>query len=124
MVGVLSLAALLLSTVGLSGVLAYTVRLRGRELAIRLALGASRSGVKWGVVRDALVVAGGGIVAGAILAIAGGSLLRSQVAGVGRADPIVFMAATLALGLAAVAAAWIPATRATRVDPAAVLRAE
>ena len=124
MVGVLSLAALLLSTVGLYGVLAYGVRLRGRELAIRLALGAGRSGVKWSVVRDGLVVASVGIITGGILAIAGGTLLRSQVSGVGRADPIVFAAATLALGLAAVAAAWIPATRATRVDPAAVLRAE
>jgi predicted permease len=124
MVGVLSVAALLLSTVGLYGVLAYAVRLRRRELAIRLALGASRSGVRWSVVRDGLVVAGAGIVAGGILAVAGGSLLRSQVSGVGRADPIVFAAATFALGVAAVAAAWIPATRATRVDPAAALRAE
>jgi predicted permease len=124
MVGVLSVAALLLSTVGLYGVLAYAVRLRRRELAIRLALGASRSAVRWSVVRDGLVVAGGGIVAGGILAITGGSLLRSQVSGVGRADPIMFAAATFALGLAAVAAAGIPATRATRVDPAAALRAE
>ena len=124
MVGVLSLAALLLSAIGLYGVLAYAVRLRARELAIRLALGASRSGVKWSVVRDGLRVAALGIVTGGILAVAGGALLRSRVSGVDRADPIVFAAATLALGFAAVAAAWIPARRATRVDPAAVLRAE
>ena len=124
MVGVLSLAALLLSTVGLYGVLAYTVRLRRRELAIRLALGAGRAGVQWSVVRDGLVVASAGIIAGGVLALVGASLLRSQVSSVGRADPIVLAAASLALGLAAVAAAWIPAMRATGVDPAAVLRAE
>ena len=124
MVGVLSLAALLLSTIGLYGVLAYAVRLRRRELAIRLALGANPSGVKWSIVGDGILVAAGGIVAGGILAIAGGWLLRSEVPGIGRADPIVFVGTTLALGVAAVVASWIPATRATRVDPAAVLRAE
>jgi predicted permease len=124
MLGVLSIAALVLSAVGLYGVLAYGVRLRGRELAIRLALGASRSGVKWRVVRDGLTVAAFGIAAGGILAIAGGSLLRSQVAGVARADPLVFVAAALALAVVVIAAAWIPATRATRLDPCAVLRAE
>jgi putative ABC transport system permease protein len=124
MLGVLSLAALLLSAVGLYGVLAYAVRLRGRELAIRLALGATRSGVRWSIVREGLLVGAGGILAGGILAIVGGPVLRSQVPGIGGADPLVFATATLALALAAVAAAWIPATRATRVDPGAVLRTE
>jgi putative ABC transport system permease protein len=124
MLGVLSVAALLLSMVGLYGVLAYAVRLRGRELAIRLALGASRSGMRWSVVREGLSVAAFGIASGGVLATIGGSLLRSQVSGVGSADPAVFAAASLALAIAAVAAAWIPATRATRLDPGAVLRAE
>ena len=124
MLGVLSIAALLLSAVGLYGVLAYAVRLRGRELAIRLALGASRSGMQWGVVREGLRVAAGGLIAGGVLAIGGGSILRSQVSGVGPPDVLVFAAASLALGLAAIAAAWIPATRATRLDPGAVLRSE
>lgn len=124
MLGVLSLAALMLSMVGLYGVLAYTVRLRVRELAIRLALGASRTSVRWSVVRHGLLVAAVGMIAGGALAVIGSSLLRAQVSGVGRADPVVFVGAACILAVAAVAAAWIPATRATRLDPAAVLRAE
>jgi hypothetical protein len=124
MLGVLSVAALLLSMVGLYGVLAYAVRLRGHELAIRLALGASRSAMRWSIVREGLLLAACGIGSGGVLAIAGGALLRSQVSGVARADPFIFAAASLALAIAATAAAWIPATRATRLDPGAVLRAD
>ncbi|HWH53537.1 MAG TPA: FtsX-like permease family protein, partial [Gemmatimonadaceae bacterium] len=124
MLGVLALAALLLSGIGLYGVLAYGVRLRSRELAIRLALGASRSVIRWRVVRDGLHIAATGTAAGGALAIVGGSILRSQVSGVARADPALFVLAASALVLAAVAAAWIPATRAMRLDPGAVLRGE
>ena len=122
--GVLAALSLFLSVVGLYGVLAYAVTLRARELAIRLALGAGGRRVKWEVGRRSLGVALGGSLAGAALALGGAPLLRSRIASVGPADPVVFALAALALVCAALLAAWVPARRATRLDPAAVLRSE
>jgi putative ABC transport system permease protein len=122
--GGFALCGLLLAIVGLYGVLAFAVTLRARELAIRLALGARRAGVVWVVGRHALTIAGIGVVVGGALSLAGSRMLRSQVAGTGAADPAAFAAAAVVLVLVAAAAAWIPARRATRLDPAVVLRGE
>jgi putative ABC transport system permease protein len=122
--GAFALVALLLSVVGLYGALAFTVVLRARELAIRLALGAGGSTVVWVVARHALAIAGAGLLLGGALSLIGGRLLRSQVASVGAGDPWTYVGAAALLMVAAALSAWIPARRATRLDPAVVLRGE
>jgi predicted permease len=122
--GAFAALALLLSAVGLYGALAFGVALRSRELAIRMALGAARRGVVWIVARHALVIAAAGLVIGIALSVPGGRLLRSQISSVGAGDPMAFLVAALVLLVAAALAAWIPASRAARVDPAAALRGE
>jgi hypothetical protein len=122
--GAFAVVALVLSVIGLYGALAFSVALRSRELAIRTALGAGRTNVAWMVARQALVIAGGGIVGGSILSVFGGNLLRAQVRGVSAGSVVSYVLAALALIAAALISAWIPARRALRVDPAVALRDE
>jgi ABC-type antimicrobial peptide transport system permease subunit len=110
--------------VGLYGALAFGVALRARELAIRLALGAARSSVVWVVARQALTIAAAGLCIGGALSVVGARLLRSEIATVRSADPVVFAGTVLILLAAAGLSAWIPARRAVRLDPAAALRGE
>jgi putative ABC transport system permease protein len=116
--------ALVLSAVGIYGVMAYNVVQRTREIGIRLALGAARSDVL------AMVLLGGGrlIGLGILLGLAGALgmnyLLRSQLYGVSPADPITYIGVALILGLVALLASYVPARRATRVDPLVALRYE
>jgi hypothetical protein len=120
--GAFGLAAFALSVLGLYGTLAFTVAARRRELAIRLALGASRRSVVAMVARHAVRVTAGGLVCGIVLALLAGAFVRAQIPRMRMADPIVYVAACGALLLAAVVAAWLPARRAVRIDPAAVLQ--
>jgi predicted permease len=114
--------ALLLSLVGLYGVMSFVVTQRTREIGIRLALGATESSAIWLVLRDALIM----IVAGAAIALpsaaALGRLLESQLFGVKPTDPLTIATATLILGIAAVGAALIPARRASHLNPVDALR--
>ena len=114
--------ALLLSLVGLYGVMSYVVTQRTREIGIRLALGATRGSAIWLVLRDALVM----ITAGTAIALpcvgALGRLVESQLFGVKPTDPIAIAAATLLLTSAALGAALIPAYRASTVNPTDALR--
>jgi len=114
--------ALLLSTLGLYGLVAYVVTLRTREIAVRIALGATRGSVVWIVARPMLALAGTGVLVGSALSVAAGRALRSQLVNVGATDPLAFVAATTVLGLAALVATWLPTRRALRVDPATTLR--
>jgi predicted permease len=116
--------ALLLSLVGLYGVMSFVVSKRTREIGIRLALGATRASAIWLVFRDALAMIVLGIVIGLPVVFALGRLVESQLYNVKPTDPVAIGAAILSLGVAAIAAALIPARRASGVNPTDALRAE
>jgi putative ABC transport system permease protein len=125
--GILGAAAavtLLLSVVGLYGVMAYLVTLRGREFGVRVALGAPPWSVAAMITRQGVTLATASVGVGLILFVAGGRLLRAFLYGVSPADPLTLAAASAMLVLIAAAASWIPARRAAAVDPSDALRAE
>jgi len=116
------LLALLLSCLGLYGILSYTVAQRTKEIGVRMALGAARRDVLWLVLSDALRLVLLGAALGIPAALAAARLVASQLYGISAADPVAITLATLALlGVAAVAG-YLPARRATRVDPLVALR--
>lgn len=119
-----SIAALLLAAVGLYGVIAYSASQRSREIGIRMALGAGHRSVVWLFFREGIVVVGSGAAIGLVIALALARVLASQLYGIGASDPVAFGAVALLLGAVASFAVLIPARRATRVDPAIVLRSE
>jgi ABC-type antimicrobial peptide transport system permease subunit len=104
------------------GVLASSVTRRRREMGIRLALGARASQVRRLVVRSGLGLAAAGLLAGLAMAALGAPLLGAVLYDVSATDPVTFAGTVLLLGGAAFAASWVPARRATRVDPAEALR--
>jgi predicted permease len=114
--------ALLLSLVGLYGVMSFAVTQRTREIGIRLALGATRGSAIWLVLRDALVMITVGTAIALPCVAALGRLVESQLFGVKPTDPLAIAAATLLLTSAAVGAALIPAYRASTVNPTDALR--
>lgn len=114
--------ALLLSLVGLYGVMSFVVTQRTREIGIRLALGATRSSALWLVLRDALVMIAAGIAIALPSIWALGRLVESQLYEVKPTDPLTIAAAILVLSLAALGAALIPARRASSVSPTEALR--
>jgi len=124
MLGALGAMALLLSGIGIFGVLSYHVSLRTREIGVRVALGAGRREVVGLVVGRAARLAGVGLAVGLALSLGAGQLLRSQLIGVGPRDPLTFLGIALLLGLVGFGAAWLPARRAARVDPMVALRYE
>ena len=117
------LAALLVAT-GLYGTLSYRVGRRTSEIGVRMALGAQRQQVLWMILRESLAVSAAGLLFGLPLAVAGARVLRSMLFGLGPSDPLAFAAAILSLAVVVLAASWIPARRATKVDPLAALRYE
>ena len=116
--------ALLLCVAGIYGVMSYFVAQRTREIGIRMALGASPGGVLAFVLRSALALAAIGVAAGLVGSAAAAGVLRSLLFGVRPTDPVALAGAALVLFATAAAAAYLPARRAARVDPAATLRAE
>jgi putative ABC transport system permease protein len=124
LVSVFGAGALVLSGVGLYAMLAYLVRRRTRELAIRHALGASPSRLRALVMRHALMLAGIGAVAGLASSLAGGRLIESLLFGTSPADPQTLTAVAALVVIVALASSYIPARRAMQADPAAVLRQE
>jgi putative ABC transport system permease protein len=115
---------LVLGMVGLYGVIAYVVSLRTRELGVRIALGAQPSAIATMVTTQGLALCGIGVVIGLALVISGGRLLRSLLFEVGPTDPLTLGATVAVVGAFAVLASWIPARRASRVNPAEALRAD
>jgi predicted permease len=109
--------ALLLAAIGIYGVLAYMVGQRSREIGLRMALGATRSDILKLILRRGAVLAGAGVTAGVILSAAAASMMASVLYGVRPHDPAIFLAVPLLLLAVAVVASYLPARRATTVDP-------
>lgn len=123
-----SILALLLASVGLYGLLAFTVVQRTGEMGIRMALGATRGDVVWIVLREALLLVLVGVAIGVPAALAAARLASSQISGllfgVKATDPFTLAATALLLALVATVAGYLPARRASRADPMAALRNE
>ena len=119
-----AIIALVLASVGLYGVMALTVTQRKRELGIRLALGAQRADVFRLVLAQGMLLVLGGLAIGLLGAVGAARGLQSVLYGVGRFDMSALSVALLALAMVALLACWLPARRATRVDPIEALRAE
>ena len=122
--GAAALVTLILGAVGLYGVMAYVVSLRTRELAVRIALGATPSAVIRMLTTQGVVVTGFGVAAGLVLFVIVARALKSLLFGVASMDPVTLLSASLLLVGIAAFASWLPARRTARVDPADVLRAE
>ena len=116
--------AVLLSAIGLYGLLAYGVARRTPEIGLRMALGAERALVRWMILRESLVLAAAGLLLGIPAALAGARVLQSMLFGLAPTDPATMAVATLSMLVLAVLAGYIPARRASRVDPMVALRAE
>ncbi len=116
--------ALLLSAIGIYGVLSFGVSQRTREIGVRVALGAVRGDVVGLVVGRAMRLAGLGLLIGLGAAVGAAQLLRSQLIGISPRDPVTFAIIAVTLGAVALAASWLPARRAARIDPMVALRTE
>jgi putative ABC transport system permease protein len=116
--------ALILTIVGLYGVMTYSVTKRTREIGVRMALGAERASVLSMVLRDAGILVAAGIAVGIAAALASASILENMLYGVKARDPIVMVAVCSAVAVVGLAAAYIPARRAATVDPMIALRCE
>jgi len=116
--------ATVLAVIGLYGVMAYTVARRTREIGIRMALGALQGNVIWMVMREVLVLVGVGVLAGVPLSLALSGLVQSQLFGLAPRDPATLISSTLALTVVACLAGFVPALRASRIDPTNALRYE
>jgi putative ABC transport system permease protein len=115
-------AALLLAAIGVYGLMAYSVEQRTQEIGIRLALGAESSQVRNMVIVEGMTLAAAGVVIGIAFALGLSRLIESLLFGVTARDPMVFVAVPVALTVVALAAVWLPALRATRIDPIDALR--
>ncbi len=122
--GLLASVALILAAIGVHGVLSYNVTARAREIGIRMALGAQPSGVSWLVVSQGMTLALTGIALGVAAAFALTRSMGTLLFGVTPTDPFTFIVVPLGLALVALIASYLPARRATRVDPVTALRAD
>jgi predicted permease len=122
--GMFSGLAVLLACIGLYGVIAYNVSRRTREIGVRMALGARRTGIRWLVLRESLLLSASGIAVGVPAALVANHLIKSILYGVAPSDPSTFLAASVLLVTVSAVAAYYPAQRASRVDPMVALRNE
>jgi ABC-type antimicrobial peptide transport system permease subunit len=119
-----NVSALLLTSVGIYGVLVYTVGSRTREIGVRMAMGATRRNVMGLVLREGMTWAGGGILLGLIGAFAAASVITTLLFDVPPHDPVTFATVGALVALVALMACSIPAARAVRVDPTMAMRTE
>jgi ABC-type antimicrobial peptide transport system permease subunit len=122
--GVLASCALALACVGVYGVASQAARARDREVAVRVALGATRSAIIGRFVQRGAVWIAGGVVVGVVGALGAGRLLESLLWGVEPTDPTTLLSVAFILGGSGLLASYLPARRASRIDPAEVLREE
>ncbi len=122
--GTVGVVSLLLAAIGIYGVTAYMASRRTREIGIRVALGAQRGEILAMMLRQGMALVGVGAAIGLVLAAASGRLLTRLLFGVPPLDPVTFGAATLLFAIIGLAACYLPARRATRVDPMVALRYE
>jgi putative ABC transport system permease protein len=122
LLGLFAIAALTIASVGIYGVMSYSVSQRTHEIGVRLALGAPGSTVRREVVARGLLLTGAAIVAGLVVAAATARVAANVLFGVQPTDPVTFLISTVILALVALAACYIPARRASRVDPLVALR--
>jgi ABC-type antimicrobial peptide transport system permease subunit len=116
--------ALLLAVIGVYGVKSYVVSRRTREFGIRIAIGAHPRAVLWQVLREGGRITAVGIAIGLLLALSAGQLLHGFLYGVNAVEPVVLVAAPLILLASSLLASYIPALRATKVDPTVTLRSD
>ena len=119
-----SLLALLLACLGLYGVMSYNVVRRSNEIGIRMALGAKARGVLWMVLRETVVLLLLGIAIGVPVTLAATRYVESQLFGLTPFDPVTVLAAIAAISVVTITAGYLPARRATKVDPLVALRYE
>jgi putative ABC transport system permease protein len=124
LIGLFALAAAALASVGIYGVISYSVQQRTSEIGVRMALGAAPTGLVNLIVAQGMKLVALGIGAGLILSLGFGSLMANLLFGVRPRDPLTFAAICALLGLVALAATYIPASRAARIDPIVALRTE
>jgi putative ABC transport system permease protein len=124
MLGAFATVALLLSAIGIYGVISYSIVQRTHEIGIRSALGATASNVVGLVLRHGMVMAGAGVVIGFVAALALTRLIASLVFGVSARDPITIAGVGVLLALVGLLATYVPARRAAKVDPMVCLRYE
>jgi putative ABC transport system permease protein len=124
LLGLFAATALSLASVGIYGVMAFAVAARTREIGIRIALGADAYRVRRQVVNEGVAMAAVGAALGLAGALAATRVLQNLLFDLSPGDPVTYCAVVALLGVATVAASWIPATRASRVDPVVALRAE
>ena len=122
--GLFGALGLTLACVGLYGILAYNVSRRTGEIGIRIALGAKRTGILWMVLKQSLSLVLAGLLGGCVLAFATTRLIASLLYGVAPTNPVMIIGSLLLLFLVAMLAVWLPARRATKVDPMVALRYE
>jgi ABC-type antimicrobial peptide transport system permease subunit len=116
--------ALLLAVLGVYGVKSYVVSRRTREFGVRIAIGAHPRALLWQVLREGGRVTAIGISVGLLLALGAGQVLQSVLYGVNAVEPVILVSAPLILLIASLLASFVPALRATRVNPTVALRAE
>lgn len=118
------IVAVFVTAIGLYGVLAFSIAQRTREIGIRMALGATRVSVVTLVLREVLILTGVSVAVALPLSMALSTFVRSQLFGISDRDPITFLLVTLAMAAVALLASWVPARRATRIQPMTALRYE
>jgi ABC-type antimicrobial peptide transport system permease subunit len=122
--GAFGVVAMSLAAVGLYGVVSFMVGRRTQEIGIRMTLGAQRGAVLRMVLANGLILASAGLIVGLLIALVAAPTVRTMLVGVSPYDPATFVAISVALLLATAVASYLPAARATRVDPILALRHE
>jgi putative ABC transport system permease protein len=114
--------ALLLASLGVYSVMAFSVAQRTDEIGVRMALGAAAEGVLRMVLREGMALAGIGLAIGLVAALALTRLMRTMLFSIGASDPVVYLSIAALLAVTAALACWIPSRRAARIDPAKALQ--